>query len=128
MELIKCRHRIASVSPQPRHVVLKCLYRFDPTVKLGLVPECCTSMFTALGIGLIALCFFSGPKNCCRCQLSLRAPKLLCPVLHQAGQLTGTHTQFQTGVVRHAKWMGANDESDLTGSTSNDFSPFFSVS
>lgn len=70
MEFIKCRHKIASVSPQPRHSGLKCLYRFDPTFESGLVPGCCTSMFTAVGIGLIALS--SGPQNCCRCQLSCR--------------------------------------------------------
>lgn len=70
-----------------------------------------------------ALSFFWTPKLLLM-PAFLRAPKLSCPVLHQAGQLTGPRMHFQTGIVRHAKWTGANNESDLTGSTSHDFSPF----
>lgn len=73
-----------------------------------------------------ALAFFWTPKLL-PMPAFLRAPKLSCPVLHQAGQLTGTRTHFQIGVARHAKWTGTNDESDLTGSTSHDFSPFFCI-
>lgn len=48
-----------------------------------------------------------------------------CPVVHHSGRLPRTPTHFLTAIVRHAKWTGTNNESDLTGSTSLNISLSF---
>lgn len=122
MEFIERRHVTASVSPQSSHAGLKRLYHLTQHSNWALRPDVAPQCLQHVGSVWLRSFVFLDTKTVTDAS-NHAGSKAFMSSCSPAWTAHRDTYAFLTAIVRHAKWTGTNDESDLTGSKSLNFAP-----